>query len=402
MVDTLSTRKKQNLEKHLASLHEEYDAAYRQLDQVLSQVDKEKIQRQIEALEEDIKSKQNELKSLEAAGDDSLPSEPTISHYVHRGFAALADLMQDPVVHRDVVRLCTGCEAACERLEEVRDYKDLHDWLHQLQFWCYNRLEQELARFPDDDMAVENVMDHELTLIRIIGDLKTVAERRALGTSGSWWLLSLAKARDMLAAAIEHKEAEHLKDALVHLRRVLKVQPDRVNTALKAAALATDLPGLVEKFRRVHDYLADKNLDQEKIGQFREGLDALDNLSHNLAALVADHDGWQYFDVELWGIEDTMRHDVAQLVDSWPYLNGLAEALSSNNDADWATSFREAGDNLNHAIAKGDPVQIKRKFRPYRRQAAIRFDQVDTDLKKRCGELRDISNEFTAVMRVMQ
>jgi hypothetical protein len=68
--DTLTIRKKQNLEKHLASLHEEYDAAFRQLDQVLSQVDKEKIERQIKALEEDIKTKQYELRNLESAGDD--------------------------------------------------------------------------------------------------------------------------------------------------------------------------------------------------------------------------------------------------------------------------------------------------------------------------------------------
>jgi hypothetical protein len=189
---------------------------------------------------------------------------------------------------------------------------------------------------------------------------------------------------------------EPLKRAILLLRRVLAVQPDRVNTLLKEAARDTPLRALVRAWTRAHGDLAAQKLDPQILGRFREGLEALDGLEHNLSDLVTDHDQWQNLDVILGRIEGNMRQNVAELEESWPYLIIQSRALCTNNSSKWATRFRKAVDDLDRAIAQGDTAKIKRVFRSYHRQAGIRFHQVDKDLKGLCDDMVIIGTELAA------
>jgi hypothetical protein len=79
----------------------------------------------------------------------------------------------------------------------------------------------------------------------------------------------------------------------------------------------------------------------------------------------------------------------------------MTEPLYSGSTDEWATSFRKDRDNLDSAIKTANPAQIKRYFRRYRRQAGVRFHQVDVDLKRLCEDLRKVGEPMDSVMKMM-
>jgi len=317
---------------------------------------------------------------------------------VGQGLTALAELMQMPGVRAAVVAFQTDFQAAREQITVVSNHKDMHDLLHTLQFHCYNPIVQEARRFPDDDMAVDNLMDYELTLQRIVNDLKDAAERASFETL---WTQDLVKAQEALARAIEELNAKLLKRAIWLLNRVLAIQPSQINKGLNAAARALRLPALVKAMADVSDNLARLDLDPEKVSQFETGVDALVSLNLSLTTLVDDHDKWQAVDLELRRIEAIMGQDTVELEMSWPDLKAMTEPLYSGSTDEWATSFRKDRDNLDSAIKAANPAQIKRYFRRYRRQAGVRFHQVDVDLKRLCEDLRKVGEPMDSVMKMM-
>jgi hypothetical protein len=324
------------------------------------------------------------------------------SRSLGQGLNALAELMQKPRVRNAVLAFRIDFEAAREQVAVIGNYKHLHDLLHTLQFHCYNPIVQEATRFPDDDMAVDNLWDYQLTLQRIVSDLRDAAERASLPATETSWIQNLVRAQEALSGAIEDLNMKLLKRAIWLLNRVLAVQPSRVNTRLNTAARTLRLPALVDAMACVSDNLASLDLDPEKVGHFEAGVDALVSLSHGLATLVDEHDRWQAIDLELRRVEANMGQDITELAISWPDLKAMTEPLCSGSADEWITSFRKDSDNLDRAIAYQNPTRIKRCFRRYRRQAGLRFHRVDVALKSLCDDLRKVGEPLASVMRLIE
>jgi len=83
---------------------------------------------------------------------------------VSRGLHALGDLIQHGAVRESVFTFRFRFENACQQIELLGTYKDLHDLLHTLQLHCYDRIIQEMRSFPGDDLTRDNLLDHEMTL----------------------------------------------------------------------------------------------------------------------------------------------------------------------------------------------------------------------------------------------
>ncbi|MCP4518188.1 MAG: hypothetical protein GY824_23525, partial [Delftia sp.] len=118
-----------------------------------------------------------------AAATPDAGQQPGYSRPVGQGLVALAELMEQPQVRAAVVSFRTAFEAARQRTDVLADYKSLHDLLHTLQFHCYNPIMQEAGRFPDDEMAVDNLIDYEMTLGQIVGDLRDAVERASFAAA---------------------------------------------------------------------------------------------------------------------------------------------------------------------------------------------------------------------------
>ncbi len=328
------------------------------------------------------------------------------SKRVGAGLTALTELMDTPEVRAAVVAFRTDFRAANARIEEMSVYKELHDLLHRLQFHCYNGIVQEAARFPNDEMAFDNLMDYELTLQNIIGDLRNVIADSEFGMSETAWIEDLVKAQVYLRGALDAEDGNQLKKTIWLLNRVLAVQPAQINTRLNTAARVLRLPNLVDALTRVRDSLVGLELapaEMGKIQQFETGVTALAALNHSLAKRVEEHDQWQVVDLELRRIEAVMGQDMLELEMSWADLKTKTEQLLyGDSTAEWVIAFKADSDNLGRAITEQNPARVKRYFRRYRRRAGDRFYRVDMELKKLCEDLRQIGEPLTAVMRVIE
>jgi hypothetical protein len=323
------------------------------------------------------------------------------SQSVRNGLYALTELMAAPEVRAAVVAFRTDFQAVCEQIDVVGNYKDLHDLLHTLEFKCYSGIVQEARRFPDDETALDILMDYELTLQEIVTDVREVADRGTLATHETLWIKDLERTTEELRGAIENLETRQLKRAVWLINRVLAIQPSRINTSLNTAARALRLPALVKAMTCVRDNLAHGELDPEKTSQFKDGVEALANLERSLTVLVHTHNDWQELDLELRRIEANLEQDIFELEMSWLDLKAMAESLYSSSIDEWALSFKKDSDNLDSAIASQNPAKVKRYFRSYRRRAGDRFYRVDVELKRLCGNLRIVGEPLASVLRMI-
>lgn len=321
---------------------------------------------------------------------------------VSAGLNALVELMQVPAVKDAVITFRVVFQAACAQIDVIANYKALHDLLHTLEFQCYGVIVQAAKRFPDDDLALEDLMEYELTLQDLLTELQQVAARETIATSEVRWLAELQKAQTELNSAIAKLDLGPLKRTIWLLNRVLANQPDRINTKLTEAARSLRLPDLVQAMQFVAEHLAGTQLDAQKLQQFEQGVMALAALNQRLGALVIGHDYWQSFDREMRRIESTLGQDLIELEMSWPYLQDQEGRLIDTEADAWTIAFQKDSQNLDAALEAQNPVTIRRYFRLYRKRASQRFFQVDVTLKRLCEELREVGEPLALVLRMME
>ncbi len=364
----------------------------------------------------------------------SVPLQPIItpvatvehgySQSVGEGLFALGTLMQAaPGVQEEAVRFSADFQVACEQIELLGDYKDIHDQLHSLQFHCYNCIVQETKRSIDDDLAWDTLVDYELTFQDIVNHLRDMSEqsvelaaagprvapvatqtpiaRATLPAQEIVWIQDLVQAHTDLQNAIENADIRSLKRALRLMSRVLTIQPSQVNTRLNTTARALRLPALVQALGNIRNRLALPHLDPEQVHQFEVGVAALGDLNSSLSALVTSHDRWQAVDLELRRIETSLDQDLSELELSWPDLKAMAEPLYADTTAPWAVALLGDGGKLESALASEEPNRIKQAFRRYRRQIGERFYRVDIELKRTCDDLRQIVGPLASVLRMI-
>lgn len=291
--------------------------------------------------------------------------------------------------------------AAYQQLDLLADYKALHDLLHRLQFQCYNTLTQAVPRFPDDELAGQQLDDAKLTLESLAAEAKGVAGRGKVGAADTAWVADLETTQAEVSAGLEAADAKPLGKVLWRLNRVLNQHPARINGALIQAARGLRLPALVSALTALAGYLQQLQLAQEQVDQFAIGLDALGILDLELTRQVGQHDEWQLVDQNLRLIDTAVdRNDLTELQLGWPDLKTKAGALYAGAE-DWAAGLRKDGAALDEALAADNPAKVKRAYRAYRRRASERFFRVDVDLRELCARLREVGAPLASVTRLI-
>lgn len=315
---------------------------------------------------------------------------------------ALVDLMRNEKVRAVVAAFRTDLQATNQQIEMLNNYKSLHDLLHKLQFRCYSVIAQELARFPQDTLAMDNLMDYEVTLQDIVDELRTLSKRATLPTSDVAWVDDVAQAQSKLHDAIAKTDVDALKRTIWLLKRVIALQPSGVNQRLNAAARALRLQALVEAMLTIRGALTTLKLASDKVTQFEQGVDALRGLNTRLAVLVEDHDNWQAVERILSRIEDVMVYDLNELALSWPDVQSKIDQLCRDNREEWANLLQQDSAEVSNAITGQNPSLIQRYFRRFRQRAGNRFYQVDIMLKDLCEELRNVGNPLASVLSILE
>jgi hypothetical protein len=342
--------------------------------------------------------------SRDAAPYTPVPVSPLPADYTQplsQGLLALAQLMQSPVVRSAVAAFRADFEATREQVGAVGNYKDMHDLLHKLQLQCYNPILQEARRFPDDEIARENLEDYGFTLEGIIEELKQTASRASFASHETAWIEELSQAGRELARATQEADAKRLRRAILLVKRVLDLQLSQINTRLNDKARALRLAVLMDRMSCVRDSLDHPGLPAERISQFEAGLESLDGLNQRLMGLVREHDLWQNVDSELRMIESFLEQmDELELL--WDGITEKTRLVCTDNREAWATSMGRISVDLEGAIGARDPVNVRRHFRRFRREMDNRFYQVDSSLKGLCDELRQVGEPLDSILEIME
>lgn len=315
---------------------------------------------------------------------------------VDNSLSILAMLMAQPDFKAKLAAMQTDFEAAALQIEMLTNYKELHDLLHNLQYLCFGGLVQEMRRFPQDPLAADILLDHELTMSSLIDGLIEVAGRPAMPQAEMDWIQELVTAHHLLRQAIEHRDPEPLRRAVWLTRRVLDRHPARINERLNAVLRTLRLAAVEQAMLSIRQDLRRLKLPPQQVRRFERGVRALSALSLQLAQLVEDHDRWQAIDLDLRRIEALLNHDLGEIQASWPDVRAKVDPLCRQSGAAWAEWIRRDSRDVDRALASRNPVQIRQSFLRYRRRVGNRFYQVDADLKSLCQELRAVGQPLAS------
>lgn len=330
-------------------------------------------------------------------------SEPVRVEPFRRGLAVLGELVQEAAVRRAVVAFSIHFAEARQQIEVLSSYKDLHDLLHRLQHDCYEPMEEEAERFPDDEEGRENLLIHEQSLEEALEELGELGRRGEFvgDEPGRIWK-DLEAVSEGLRASLDASDTAELRSALRQLDRVLARWPPRINVRLNDAARALNLPQLAASMETVCGRLRELNLRPEQVAQFEEGVVALSRLARTLTNLVGDHDQWQLIEQDLRQIGGDLARSLEELESAWPSLKRQMEPLYLGIAERWALALKTESEKLENTLAAQDPTRVRLCFRSYRRQAERRFFRVDDALKRQCHELRQAGEPLAAVLRILE
>lgn len=324
------------------------------------------------------------------------------SEKVAGGLVALRDLMQHSSdVKNAVIEFQTDFRETYERVDQLGDYKDIHDLLHQLQFSCYNGIIHEAPRFIDEDEAFEILSDHVLTFENIVDELRNISSRPSMPKQELRWIDEVEQMKADFRSILNTRDDRKLKMVIGRLNRLLGAQPGRINILLTQAAGALRLDELCRILARICNGLPSFGLDPARVNTFQGGLDGLNKLEKVLSNLVDQHGRWQDLESDLRLSEPYVGRDLDQLEIDWSDIKSKSEQLYFAIEEGWANDLRQDSHALDEALAARDPARIRRCFRNYQRRVANRFYQVDLELKTLCGNLRQIGAPLASVLEAI-
>ncbi|MBF8284809.1 MAG: hypothetical protein HW378_3724 [Anaerolineales bacterium] len=295
------------------------------------------------------------------------------------------------------------------QIDQLSNYKAMHDLLHQLEFECYKVLVQTTPKFPADRLARREVRQYRIKLERLLADLREAAQRAVDPDFEQQWIADLAGLPGQLDHALEADDRDRLEEAIQQLKMELDVQPARINNELVGAAGALRLPDLAQALAEIRTKLLEApGLDPARVQVFQTGVNELARLSAALTALVRDHNGWQDVEVRLRRIEALVlvdahaSQDLRELKRAWPKLKEKSQGLSQSRADGFSEAFQAASAALDAQLATAPPDVLSELFLDYRAYAGELFVQVDVDLRNLCGDLRIIGEKLAETLRMLE
>lgn len=334
----------------------------------------------------------------EAESSDAPAGNPVPQ--VAEGIDALVELLRVREVRATVLAFRSDFAAARAQVADLIALKDVHDLLHTLQFQCYLPLTREARNFPDDEIALESIRDYSLTLRTRSSEIRQVFAQAPDLFGASEWVNGLDAGHALLEDAVSQLNPAALKKALWENNRVLAVQPSYINANLITVARALRLRNLAEAMEALDARLSTVSGDRDRLTRFQVGVAALLHLRERLGALIAEHDAWQAIDREVRRVAESLRFDTSELEFSWPDLHARLLLLAQGN-ATWATALQSEMEQLDLAVVGSGTQRPAAVFQRCNRLIGERFFQVDVDLKRLCGQLRELSDPLAELEHLL-
>jgi hypothetical protein len=177
-----------------------------------------------------------------------------------KSFSAIVRMLTREDVRTAVVTFQTDFQAASQQIEQMNDYKQIHDLFQILetQHDLISRDQKRLAN--DDDMAWEDIAMAEPELQAKINDMVTLSKSKTFAEGNVRWVNQLETIKERLHTAVEGDDLEALESGVSLLDRVLNRHPTRINAQLVAVASALRLDNLEKAITTISSSLAEADV----------------------------------------------------------------------------------------------------------------------------------------------
>ena len=332
--------------------------------------------------------------------DELTESEHIDSKPVRTSLKVLKELLQNPEVQEAVNKFRHDFQMVYEHIDVVKDYKELHDLLQDIEQTCYFPILQAASGYPQSDSTLDFLQGYADAMQMTIDRLQEVANNGNVAPERLQWMKYINRAHASLGDAIAIPKQGSLGDVIGYLERVLTYL-SVINDCLNQAAQDLALQRLVIAVQTISGQLsAIEILESEKVTRFRVGVETLAELAQQFTARVDEHNRWQAIDLELQITErDVEKKDMNKLRLFWPDLQAMVAPMC-NQANPWSETLARYANEVDKALAapESKPEEIQKCFRRYRRHALNRFRQVNDTLRKVCGELSKVRDPLNDIL----
>ena len=163
----------------------------------------------LEEIDEDPSSSRIEIHSA-----DILPQKDKSNTVIaSKSFSAIVRMLTREDVRTAVVTFQTDFQAASQQIEQMNDYKQIHD-LFQILETQYDLIYRDQKRLPDDDMAWEDIASTEPEVQTRINDIVTLSRSQTFAGSNLRWTNQLQTVKEHLQTAVDGDDLEALEDGV--------------------------------------------------------------------------------------------------------------------------------------------------------------------------------------------
>lgn len=333
-----------------------------------------------------------------------IPGRPSdeATQAAERSLNELKYLVRSSSVRGVEIHFTEEIRAVRDQVAKLRDYKELHDHLQEVELGCQNLVALQVRRSGQKRIDWELLCNAEITLQRIVGQLQDLQKDQHLPTSETTWIGDIHSMWIELQQAIKNRDPWLLKNTALRLDRLLRIELPQINTRLNEVARNLRLSTLVRVMKNAADNLSTLDYPQASIQNLKQGTDALLRLNQTLMSLIAQHDDWQRIDQELRLIEANINRDTQELEMAWPYVMHRVETLYDVITTDWVVLFTSDVRELDQAIITANPSFVRVCFRKFSGHVGNHFYRVDRQLKDLCENLRQIDGPLRSLFEENQ
>jgi hypothetical protein len=316
------------------------------------------------------------------------------------GVHALRKLLKKPAVHEIVVAFKEKLTELANEVDNLFNYKELHDCLHNIELYQYQYIVDLVKTFRENPLDLAELESHVDQIRDICAKARKAAESlpstAAVRADEVRWVDTLELTVARLRSAVANLDDQLAAQAARSLARLIRQEPPRINTRLTLIADTLPLDELNQTIEKVTGAAG------VSAPVLQEAQLSLRNLMPQLRGRVVEHKQWQEVENEFWGaiefieqatpesiefVEQATPESIKEFNAIWPVAKSHVENLARvDSEADWA----KAALSLASLIDKNVPDRIdiaRPHFRRFRQTVLYHFFQVNKALRLQCEAL---------------
>ena len=341
------------------------------------------------------------------------PADPSDTTAIVDALDALSDLIRKNDFAYDAVLFYRKIFTTASReFEVINDYKLMHDALHKLQLgWPDITQMIELTSFNAMLITIGN---YSTLLQNTVGELNKIYQRQFVDGAERGWIDEGAQEQISLDDSINNNDRATIEGIFDNVRNWLIRQLSQLNSRLKAAITSLHLKDLIKSMSDLCEVLREvaPQRAEKQVEQYANGVAEMSKLDDELSKLIIQHDEWQQADNILRtlglalrpgsgpeSLRDKLKEDerLNQLKLILTVIELNVSPLLVGKTSRAAKGMINSAEKLKALIEQKDTDNAERGFDGYREQAMHFFFSLDTEMKAKCDELRQIGEGLRQV-----